>query len=53
MKSILSEGDSTASQRRAAAEGLGLLARLGDDLFTARLVSSILSFVFISIGSTV
>lgn len=28
-----------ASQRRASSEGLGLLARLGNDLFAARLVS--------------
>ncbi|CAL5367371.1 unnamed protein product [Camellia sinensis] len=35
--SILAEGDICASQRRAASEGLGLLARLGNDMFTARL----------------
>lgn len=29
-----------ASQRRASSEGLGLLARLGNDMFAARLVSS-------------
>jgi hypothetical protein len=28
------------SQRRASSEGLGLLARLGNDIFTARMVSS-------------
>ncbi|XP_031395568.1 protein SWEETIE isoform X2 [Punica granatum] len=41
-QSILAEGDISASQRRAAAEGLGLLARLGDDLFTARLTRFLL-----------
>jgi len=40
-QSILAEGDISASQRRAASEGLGLLARLGNDIFTARLVSDI------------
>lgn len=38
-KSILVEGDICASQRRASAEGLGYLARLGNDIFTARMVS--------------
>lgn len=38
-QSILAEGDICASQRRASSEGLGLLARLGNDIFTARLVS--------------
>ena len=33
-QSILAEGDICASQRRAASEGLGLLARLGNDIFT-------------------
>ncbi|KAK4799124.1 hypothetical protein SAY86_024489 [Trapa natans] len=41
-QNILSEGDISASQRRAASEGLGLLARLGDDLFTARLTRFLL-----------
>lgn len=36
---ILSEEFSTPAQRRAAAEGLGILARLGDDVFAARLMS--------------
>lgn len=40
-QSILSEGDICASQRRASSEGLGLLARLGNDIFAARLVSSL------------
>ncbi|XP_021887968.1 protein SWEETIE, partial [Carica papaya] len=34
---ILAEGDICASQRRASSEGLGLLARLGSDIFTARM----------------
>lgn len=39
-QSVLAEGDICASQRRASSEGLGLLARLGNDMFTARMVSS-------------
>lgn len=38
------EGDICASQRRASSEGLGLLARLGNDVFTARMVG----FTFLS-----
>lgn len=38
LQNILTEGDICASQRRAACEGLGLLARLGNDIFTARMV---------------
>ncbi|CAH9132426.1 unnamed protein product [Cuscuta epithymum] len=34
---ILSEGDISASQRRALSECLGLVARLGNDVFTAKL----------------
>ncbi|GFZ18959.1 HEAT repeat-containing protein [Actinidia rufa] len=45
LKSILAEGDICASQRRAASEGLGLLARLGNDIFTARLTRSLLGDV--------
>lgn len=41
-QNILAEGDICASQRRASSEGLGLLARLGNDMFTARMVSFIL-----------
>ncbi|XP_050228760.1 protein SWEETIE isoform X2 [Mercurialis annua] len=41
-QSILAEGDICASQRRASSEGLGLLARLGNDAFTARLTRSLL-----------
>ncbi|AAD10656.1 Unknown protein [Arabidopsis thaliana] len=37
-QNILTEGDICASQRRAACEGLGLLARLGNDIFTARMI---------------
>ncbi|XP_058187917.1 protein SWEETIE-like isoform X1 [Rhododendron vialii] len=40
--SILAEGDICASQRRAASEGLGLLARLGNDIFAARLTRMLL-----------
>ncbi|KAF9625554.1 hypothetical protein IFM89_024327 [Coptis chinensis] len=39
---ILSEGDICAAQRRASSEGLGLLARLGNDIYTARLTRSLL-----------
>ncbi|XP_020536843.1 protein SWEETIE isoform X2 [Jatropha curcas] len=41
-QSILAEGDICASQRRASSEGLGLLARLGNDIFTARMTRSLL-----------
>ncbi|KAL4341896.1 hypothetical protein GQ457_08G014460 [Hibiscus cannabinus] len=41
-KGILIEGDICASQRRASSEGLGLLARLGNDVFTARMTRSLL-----------
>ena len=34
----MAEETSTTAQRRAAAEGLGILARLGNDVFAARLV---------------
>ncbi|KAG9140394.1 hypothetical protein Leryth_018528, partial [Lithospermum erythrorhizon] len=44
-QSILAEGDICASQRRASSEGLGLLARLGNDIFTARLTRSLLGDV--------
>ncbi|GFQ05129.1 heat repeat-containing protein 5b, partial [Phtheirospermum japonicum] len=36
-QNILAEGDICPSQRRASSEGLGLLARLGNDIFTARM----------------
>lgn len=42
---ILAEGDILASQRRASSEGLGLLARLGNDIFAARLTKLLLSEV--------
>ncbi|XVF20554.1 hypothetical protein REPUB_Repub12eG0010500 [Reevesia pubescens] len=41
-KGILIEGDICASQRRASSEGLGLLARLGNDIFTARMTRLLL-----------
>ncbi|PWA87585.1 HEAT repeat-containing protein [Artemisia annua] len=41
-QSILAEGGICESQRRASSEGLGLLARLGNDMFTARLTRSLL-----------
>ncbi|XP_051126760.1 protein SWEETIE isoform X2 [Andrographis paniculata] len=41
-QNILAEGDICASQRRACSEGLGLLARLGNDMFTARLTKQCL-----------
>ncbi|KAL3525448.1 hypothetical protein ACH5RR_013820, partial [Cinchona calisaya] len=44
-QSILVEGDILASQRRASSEGLGLLARLGNDIFAARLTKLLLSEV--------
>ncbi|KAL6551852.1 hypothetical protein OROGR_008006 [Orobanche gracilis] len=44
-QSILAEGDICASQRRASAEGLGLLARLGNDMFTARMAKQFLGDV--------
>ncbi|KAK7269008.1 hypothetical protein RIF29_21723 [Crotalaria pallida] len=40
--SILAEGDICASQRRASSEGLGYLARVGNDIFTARMTRSLL-----------
>ncbi|KAH0449198.1 hypothetical protein IEQ34_022998 [Dendrobium chrysotoxum] len=40
---ILAEGEITSAQRRACAEGLGLLARLGGDIFTARMAKSLLA----------
>ncbi|GMH27186.1 hypothetical protein Nepgr_029029 [Nepenthes gracilis] len=39
---ILAEGDICPSQRRASAEGLGLLTRLGNDSFTVRMTKSLL-----------
>ncbi|XP_026402924.1 protein SWEETIE [Papaver somniferum] len=39
---ILGEGDICPAQRRASSEGLGLLARLGNDIFTARMTRSLL-----------
>ncbi|XP_076960722.1 protein SWEETIE-like [Bidens hawaiensis] len=42
---ILAEGGICESQRRASSEGIGLLARLGNDTFTARLTRSLLADV--------
>ncbi|KAK8940232.1 hypothetical protein KSP40_PGU016098 [Platanthera guangdongensis] len=39
---ILAESEITSAQRRACAEGLGLLARLGTDSFTARMAKNLL-----------
>ncbi|CAM8906100.1 unnamed protein product [Rhodiola kirilowii] len=39
---ILAEGEASTSQRRAATECLGLIARLGDDMFTARMTRLLL-----------
>ncbi|GAB4832301.1 hypothetical protein Ancab_006312 [Ancistrocladus abbreviatus] len=41
-QAILAEGDICASQRRASSECLGLLTRLGNDTFTARMTKSLL-----------
>uniref|UniRef100_A0A803LAT9 HEAT repeat-containing protein n=1 Tax=Chenopodium quinoa TaxID=63459 RepID=A0A803LAT9_CHEQI len=41
-QNILSEGDISASVRRASSEGLGLLSRLGSDTFTARMTKALL-----------
>ncbi|XP_057828164.2 protein SWEETIE isoform X1 [Cryptomeria japonica] len=40
---ILSEEGACIAQRRAAAEGLGLLARVGNDVFAARLTRSLIA----------
>ncbi|OEL32096.1 hypothetical protein BAE44_0006885 [Dichanthelium oligosanthes] len=41
-KAILVETEISTAQRRAACEGLGLLARVGNDIFTARMARSLL-----------
>ncbi|CAN6221242.1 unnamed protein product [Urochloa humidicola] len=41
-KAILGETEISTAQRRAACEGLGLLARVGNDVFTARMARSLL-----------
>lgn len=41
-KGILLESEISTAQRRAACEGLGLLARIGNDAFTARMARSLL-----------
>ncbi|KAK4346804.1 hypothetical protein RND71_033143 [Anisodus tanguticus] len=50
-QSILAEGDICASQRRASSEGLGLLARLGNDVFTARLTRVLLGDINSAVDS--
>ncbi|OAY83386.1 HEAT repeat-containing protein 5A [Ananas comosus] len=42
LKCVLAETDISGAQRRAASEGLGLLARVGNDVFTARMTRSLL-----------
>ncbi|MCD7456258.1 hypothetical protein HAX54_031039 [Datura stramonium] len=51
-QSILAEGDICASQRRASSEGLGLLARLGNDVFTARLTRVLLGDINSAVDSS-
>ncbi len=53
---ILLESEISTAQRRAACEGLGLLARIGNDAFTARMVClltmillAVIFFVFVNI----
>ncbi|KAJ1259294.1 hypothetical protein BS78_10G142900 [Paspalum vaginatum] len=41
-KAILVETEISTAQQRAACEGLGLLARVGNDIFTARMARSLL-----------
>ncbi|XP_062179055.1 protein SWEETIE-like isoform X2 [Phragmites australis] len=41
-KGILAETEISTAQRRAACEGLGLVARVGNDLFTGRMARSLL-----------
>nr|GEW62437.1 HEAT repeat-containing protein 5B [Tanacetum cinerariifolium] len=50
-QSILAEGGISKSRRRASSDGLGLLARLGNDMFTVRLASMLLYFSFILFNS--
>ncbi|KAH0698254.1 hypothetical protein KY290_016160 [Solanum tuberosum] len=50
-QSILAEGDICASQCRASSEGLGLLARLGNDVFTARLTRVLLGDINSAVDS--
>ncbi|RLM55986.1 HEAT repeat-containing protein 5B isoform X5 [Panicum miliaceum] len=42
LQAILGETEISTAQRRAACEGLGLLARVGNDIFTARMARSLL-----------
>nr|CAB3470555.1 unnamed protein product [Digitaria exilis] len=47
-KAILVETEISTAQRRAACEGLGLLARVGNDIFTARMARSLLGELIIA-----
>ncbi|KAL5981902.1 hypothetical protein ACLOJK_015969 [Asimina triloba] len=49
---ILAEGEISAAQRRASSEGLGLLARLGNDVFTARMTRSLLGEIVATTDSS-
>ncbi|KAK1263806.1 hypothetical protein QJS04_geneDACA011908 [Acorus gramineus] len=49
---ILAEGEICASQRRASAEGLGLLVRLGNDFLTARMIRSLLGELVTTMDSS-
>jgi len=46
-KAILGETEISTAQRRAACEGLGLLARVGNDIFTARMVCHFIIFLYL------
>ncbi|GJT99264.1 hypothetical protein Tco_1094782, partial [Tanacetum coccineum] len=48
LKSILAEGGIYESQRRASSDGLGLLARLGNDMFTVWQCADFLSSMLCS-----
>ncbi|KAK1357514.1 HEAT repeat-containing protein 5B [Heracleum sosnowskyi] len=50
-QSILAEGEISESQRRASSEGLGMLTRLGNDMFTARLTRLLLGDVTVGMDS--
>ncbi|KAH7658270.1 Armadillo-like helical-containing protein [Dioscorea alata] len=45
---ILLEGEISSEQRRASAEGLGLLTRLGNDVFTAKMARSLLGELIVA-----
>ena len=46
LQAILGETEISTAQRRAACEGLGLLARVGNDIFTARMVCHFIIFLY-------